>query len=125
MEKKSIITPKQYFELKHRGTTITSIEPSGTEEIMIEYAKFYSDIQNAELKKENEELKELLSNSMEVIIDNQYHSLKSKADELYEALDELTNHNINISYTFLRDRDVDIYDDLHKQAKQALENYKK
>lgn len=65
---------------------------------------------NEELKRLNEEWKM----SFNSLIDTHRH-LKSKADELYEALKIATEEIMDKCY----------YNEKYKQAKQALENYKK
>jgi predicted nuclease with TOPRIM domain len=90
----------------------------------------YSDQQNADLKKENEELKEELNiqkseikklnmriGILKIAIDaskGHYDLLKSKADEMYEALKSAINNIDGLGNGWNIDK-----------AKQAIENYKK
>ncbi len=91
----------------------------------------YSDQQNAELKKENEELKMQIESMIKM--DNkiiQHNNLKSKADEMCEALNSLSKWNDewppNRIYSMGQAKEIENrITQVVVKAKQAIENYKK
>jgi len=88
----------------------------------------YSDQQNADLKKENEELKNIIrvDQASNKLIMAHFDNLKAKADEMYEMLKE---YNIQmkkfVDKTPVPKTSFEIIQSIYNKAKQAIENYNK